>query len=127
VLIERMSSPGIEMIVGARRDPQWGPVIAVGFGGVRVELLDDVRLLAPDVIERDILDELAKLRGAKRLAGVHGSPPADTASLATIILKVAALMRAVPDVTEIDLNPVVVYPQGCGACALDALVVVRES
>jgi acyl-CoA synthetase (NDP forming) len=126
VLVERMSPPGIEMIVGARRDPDWGPVIAAGFGGVRVELLDDVRLLAPDVTERDILDELTRLRGAELLAGARSAPPADTAALAAIILKVAALMRAVTDVIEIDLNPVVVYAQGQGACALDALVVVRE-
>jgi acyl-CoA synthetase (NDP forming) len=126
VLVERMSPPGIEMIVGARRDPDWGPVIAAGFGGVRVELLDDVRLLAPDVTERDILDELTRLRGAELLGGARGAPPADTAALAAIILKVAALMRAVTDVIEIDLNPVVVYAQGQGACALDALVVVRE-
>jgi acyl-CoA synthetase (NDP forming) len=127
VLVERMSPPGIEMIVGARRDPDWGPVIAIGFGGIRVELLNDVRLLAPDAVESDILDELNLLRGAKLLTGGGRTAPADTAALAAIILEVAALMRAVPDVVEIDLNPVVVYPQGQGACALDALVVVRES
>jgi acyl-CoA synthetase (NDP forming) len=127
VLVERMLPPGIEMIVGARRDPQWGPVIAVGFGGVRVELLDDVRLLAPDITEPDILDELAKLRGAKLLGGVRAAPPADTAALAAVVLKVATLMRTAPDVIEIDLNPVAVYPQGQGACVLDALIVVRES
>jgi acyl-CoA synthetase (NDP forming) len=127
VLVERMAPPGIEMIVGARCDPQWGPVIAVGFGGVRVELLDDVRLLAPDVTEDEILDELARLRGAELLADIRGAPPADTAALAEIVLKVAAVMRAVPEVIEIDLNPVMVYPQGQGACALDALVVVRET
>jgi hypothetical protein len=122
-----MSPPGIEMIVGARRDPDWGPVIAVGFGGVRAELLDDVRLLAPDVTEEEILHELGRLRGAKLLAGVRGGPLADTAALAAIVLRVAALMRTVPDVIEIDLNPVAVCPQGPGACVLDALVVVRES
>jgi acyl-CoA synthetase (NDP forming) len=125
VLVERMAPPGIEMFVGARRDPDWGPVIAAGFGGVRVELLDDMRLFAPDVTESDILDELSKLRGAK-LLGADGAPPADTVALAAIILKVAALMRAVPDLIEIDLNPVVIYPRGQGAWALDALVVVRE-
>jgi acyl-CoA synthetase (NDP forming) len=127
VLVERMSPPGIEMIVGARRDPQWGPVIAMGFGGVRVELLDDVRLLAPDVTEEDILNELGLLRAAKCLHRVRGALPADTAALAAIILKVAVLMRTVPDIIEIDLNPIVVHPQGQGACALDALVVLRES
>ena len=97
--------------------------MAVGFGGVLVEILDDVRLMAPDVTTADIMRELGRLRGAKLLAGARGAPPADVAALAAIVAKVAALMRAAPDVIEIDLNPVMVYPQGQGACALDALVV----
>jgi acyl-CoA synthetase (NDP forming) len=125
VLIERMSPRGLEFIVGARRDPAWGPVVAVGFGGVLVEILDDVRLMAPDVTRDDILRELGRLRGAKLLAGARGAPPADAAALAAIVAKVAELMRAMPEVIEIDLNPVMVYPRGEGACALDALVVSR--
>jgi acyl-CoA synthetase (NDP forming) len=126
VLIEQMSPPGLEFIVGAQRDPDWGPVVAVGFGGTFVEILDDVRLMAPDVTTEEIVRELSRLRGAKLLAGARGDPPADVAALAAIVVKVAALMRAVPDVMEIDLNPVIVYPQGQGACALDALVVARD-
>jgi acyl-CoA synthetase (NDP forming) len=126
VLIEKMLRPGLEFIVGARRDPDWGPVVAVGFGGLLVEILDDVRLMAPDATTEDIMRELGRLRGAKLLAGVRGAPPADVAALAAIVAKVAALMRAVPDLIEIDLNPTVVYPQGRGVCALDALVVARD-
>jgi acetate---CoA ligase (ADP-forming) len=126
VLIERMSRPGVEFIVGARRDPDWGPVVAVGFGGTFVEILDDVRLMAPDVTTLDIVRELGRLRGAKLFAGARGAPPADVTALAAIVAKVAALMCAAPDVMEIDLNPVMVYPQGQGACALDALVVVKS-
>jgi acyl-CoA synthetase (NDP forming) len=125
VLVERMSAPGIEIIVGARRDPDWGAVVVVGFGGVLVEILDDVRLMAPDVTEDDVVHELARLRGAKLFAGARGAPPADIAALAAIVAKVAALMRDVQDVMEIDLNPVMVCPRGQGACALDALVIVR--
>ena len=122
VLIERMFRPGLEFIVGARRDPDWGPVVAVGFGGTLVEILDDVRLMAPDVTNEDIVRELGQLRGAKLLDGVRGAPRGDIAALAAIVAKVAALIRAVPDMMEIDLNPVIVYPQGQGACALDALI-----
>jgi acetate---CoA ligase (ADP-forming) len=123
VLVERMSQRGLEFIVGARRDPGWGPVVAVGFGGVLVEILDDVRLMAPDVTTDEIMHELGRLRGAKLLAGARGAPPADVAALAAIVATVAGLMRARPEVIEIDLNPVMVYPAGQGACALDALVV----
>jgi acetate---CoA ligase (ADP-forming) len=126
VLIERMSRPGLEFIVGAKRDPDWGPVVAVGFGGLLVEILDDVRLMAPDVTTADIVRELGRLRGAKLLAGVRGALPADVAALAAIVAKVAALMGAAPEVIEIDLNPVMVYPQGQGACALDVLVVTKS-
>src|ERR1700719_4859508 len=95
------------------------------FGGTLVEILDDVRLMAPEVTTQDIVRELGRLRGAKLLAGARGAPPADVTALAAIVVKVAALMRAAPDVMEIDLNPVTVYPQGQGACALDALVIVE--
>jgi acetate---CoA ligase (ADP-forming) len=124
VLIERMSPLGLEMIVGARRDPAWGPVIAVGFGGTLVEILDDVRVMPPDLTTEEIMQELGRLRGAKLFSGVRGAPPADVVALAAIVAKVAVLMRARPEVIEIDLNPVMVYPQGEGACALDALVVM---
>jgi len=126
VLIERMSRPGLEFIVGARRDPDWGPVVAVGFGGTLVEIMDDVRLIAPDVTTDDVVRELRRLRGASLLAGVRGAPPADVAALAAIVAKVAALMRAAPEVMEIDLNPIMVYSKGQGACALDALVVSKS-
>jgi acyl-CoA synthetase (NDP forming) len=127
ILVERMSRPGLEFIVGARFDPAWGPVIAVGLGGVLVEILDDVRLMAPDVTEAEVVRELHRLRGAKLLAGARSAPPIDVDALATIVAKVAALMRAAPEVTEIDLNPVMVYPRGQGACALDALVVATPA
>jgi len=127
VLVERMSPPGVEMVVGARRDPDWGAVVMVGLGGVFVEVLDDVRLVAPDATVEEITAEIGKLHGAKLLAGMRGAPPADIEALADIVAKTAALMRARPEIAEIDLNPVTVYAKGKGACALDALVVVGPS
>ncbi|MEA3024391.1 MAG: hypothetical protein QOK01_3243 [Alphaproteobacteria bacterium] len=124
ILIEEMVPGGIEMVVGARNDPDWGAVVMVGFGGVWVEALDDVRLLAPDATIEEIIGEIAKLRGAKLLQGARGAPPADLAALADIVAAVAALMRATPELLEIDLNPVVVHGAGRGARALDALVVI---
>ena len=126
VLVERMSRPGVEMLVGGRRDPAWGAVLMVGVGGVFVEALDDVRLLAPDATRDEIIDAIAALRGAKLLGGLRGAPRADVAALADIVGRVAALMRATPQLAEIDLNPVVVHPDGQGASALDALVVIDD-
>jgi succinyl-CoA synthetase beta subunit len=125
VLVEEMVPGGIEMVVGARNDPDWGAVVMVGLGGVWVEALDDVRLLAPDATTEEIIGEIAKLRGAKLLLqGARGAPPADLAALADIVAAVAALMRATPALEEIDLNPVVVHGTGRGARALDALVAI---
>lgn len=124
LLVERMSPRGVEMVVGARRDADWGAVVMVGLGGVFVEALDDVRLIAPDATVDEIVAEIGRLRGTKLLAGVRGAPPADVASLADIVAKIAALMRALPEIAEIDLNPVMVYAKTKGACALDALVVI---
>lgn len=127
VLVERMSPPGLEMVVGARRDPAWGAVVMVGLGGVWIEALDDVRLIAADATRDEITAEIGRLRGAKLLQGARGAPPADVAALVEIVATVAALIRAAPDLVEIDLNPVMVYPAGQGACALDALVVIETA
>jgi acetate---CoA ligase (ADP-forming) len=123
ILVEAMGTGGIEMVVGARRDPDWGVVLMVGLGGIWVEALRDVRLLPADLDEQRIVAEIGKLRGAALLAGLRGQPPADIEALAAVIARVGALMRATPAIVEIDINPVAVYPRGKGAVALDALIV----
>jgi acyl-CoA synthetase (NDP forming) len=124
VLVEPMAPRGIELIVGGRRDPEWGPILLVGFGGVQAEVLRDVRLLPPDVTEAVIVHELNLLHGSALLRGFRGAPPADMAAVAQLIARLGRLLRAEPKIKEIDLNPVMVYPQGQGALALDALMLV---
>ncbi len=123
VLIEAMGAPGVELIVGGRNDPEWGPVVVVGFGGVQAEILKDSRLLAPDANEAEILAELRKLKGAALLEGFRGSPPLDLEALVRIVRAIGRLLLDEPSVREVDLNPVVIYPRGEGAVALDALIV----
>jgi acyl-CoA synthetase (NDP forming) len=122
VLVERMADEGVEMIVGARRDPDWGPVLLVGLGGVWTEALADVRLMPPDLSGEEIIAEINKLKGARALHGLRGVPPVDIPALADVVSRVAALMRARPEIREIDINPLVAYPKG--VLALDALIVV---
>jgi acyl-CoA synthetase (NDP forming) len=122
VLVEKMSKPGVELIVGGRNDPDWGPVILVGFGGVQAEILKDVRLLPPDLAATAIAQELYALKSGALLRGFRGSPPLDVAAVAQIIAAVGGLLLAEPSLREIDLNPVIVYPAGDGAIALDALL-----
>ena len=124
VLVERMGAAGCEMIVGARHDPQWGPVVLVGFGGVTAEVLRDVRLLPADLTPAAVRRELDKLKGAALLHGHRGKPACDVAALAELVAALGALMQAEPRLVEIDLNPVMVYPEGQGVLALDALMLI---
>jgi acyl-CoA synthetase (NDP forming) len=127
VLIETMAAPGIEMMVGGRRDPAWGPVVMVGLGGIWVEALGDVRLMAADLSAAAIAAEIAQLKAHRLLAGLRGRPPADIDALVTVVQKIGALLRGRPEVTEIDINPLMVYPKGQGVLALDVLVVTKTA
>lgn len=121
-LVEAMGARGVEFIVGGRNDPDWGPVVLAGFGGVTAELLGDVRLLPPDLPRPAIVAELRRLKQAALLDGFRGSPPLDVDALAGVVEAVGRLLAGTPAIREIDLNPVVVYPRGRGAVALDALI-----
>jgi succinyl-CoA synthetase beta subunit len=125
VLVERMAPRGgLEMIVGARRDPLWGPVVVVGLGGVWTEALHDARLLPAQASKDEIVAALSQLKVAALLGGLRGSAPRDVDAIAQIAASIGALMQAVPRIVEIDVNPVNVYAQGEGALALDALIVM---
>lgn len=124
VLVERMGSRGLELIIGGRNDPEWGPVVLVGFGGIQAEILQDVRLLTPDLPRNAILAELGKLKSAALLNGFRGEPARDIDAVAEIVEQVSRLLVSNPSIQEIDLNPVVVHAAGEGAVALDALLLV---
>jgi len=123
ILVEKMAAPGVEMIVGAKRDPNWGPVLLVGLGGIWTETLKDVRLLPPDLSEGMILTEIAKLKGYALLRGARGLPSRDCAALAKTVALIGGVILARPELTEIDINPLVVYGENQGGVAVDALIV----
>lgn len=120
VLVERMATPGLEMILGARRDPEWGPILMVGLGGLWTEALKDVRLIAPDLDEDAILAEIGKLKGAALLSGMRGSPPLDARAVAATAAILGRIIRTASNLDEIEINPLAVYPSG--VLALDALM-----
>lgn len=124
VLIEKMSRRGIELIIGAKNDPEWGPVVLAGFGGVTAEILQDVCLITPDMSESLIEKRLFSLKQKDLLKGYRGSPALDVDALVAMIRKITRIMIAEPTLIELDLNPVILYPQGEGAVALDALILV---
>jgi hypothetical protein len=119
-----MSKRGLEMVVGAKRDPHWGPVIVAGIGGVLIEAIGDVRLMPADLSEEAVVAELLKLKTAKLLKGFRGAPASDLNAIAKVAVAVGHLMRTNPEIMEIDVNPLMVYAEG--ASALDALIVTGE-
>lgn len=129
VLVECMGPRGLELVVGARRDPQWGPVVLVGLGGIWIEALHDVRLIPAGMAEDDIVVELGRLKAAAVLRGIRGSAAVDLRAIAGVVARVGEQMRANPAITEIDINPLVAYPAGSAVpvLALDALVVATDT
>ncbi|MGB3798117.1 MAG: acetate--CoA ligase family protein [Alteraurantiacibacter sp.] len=124
VLVEKMGTMGVEMIVGAKHDPQWGAVVLAGFGGVTAEILKDVKLFTPDLSVEQVKKGLLALKQAPLLTGWRGSPALDVDALAQMIVTMGRIMTGNPSIREVDLNPVIVYPQGGGVIALDALMLV---
>ena len=127
ILVEAMARPGLEMIVGARRDPEWGVVSMVGLGGIWVETLRDVQLLPAGADEQAMIAALKKLRGALLLQGARGARPVDLAAVARVAAILSDLVEQSPDVAEIEINPLLAYPAGEGVLALDALIVMRPA
>ncbi len=124
-LVETMAPKGLEMVVGGRRDPNWGPVVLFGLGGIWIETLKDVRLIPADMPEAQIVDELGKLKASSLLEGARGSAPIDTAALAKVVAQIGHLLLTHPEIAEIDVNPLVAYPVGVAPVALDALIILE--
>lgn len=125
VLVEPMAKRGLELILGAKSDPEWGPVVMVGMGGVVAEALNDSRILPADASEARIRAELGRLAGAALLGPFRGAPARDVDAMIATVRQLGRFVRAHPEVAEIDINPLVVYPQGEGVALLDALMTVR--
>jgi acyl-CoA synthetase (NDP forming) len=125
VSVQKMAKPGTEVIVGMTTDPQFGPVMMFGLGGIMVEVLKDVSFRLVPLTDRDASQMISEIKGRPVLDGFRGQPAADVEALKSTILKVAQFVEKHPEVREIDLNPVFAYPDG--AVAVDARIVVAES
>ncbi len=124
LLVEPMADPGVELIVGVRRDPSFGPVVLVGVGGLLAEVLDDVAIRLAPVRRDEAAAMLDSLRGRRLLDGVRGRPAVDRGSIVDLIVGLGCLAMSRPDLVEVDLNPVIASPEG--AVAVDALVVLTD-
>jgi acetyltransferase len=122
--VQQMAAGGMEVIVGAQRDPQFGPLVMFGLGGVTVEVLKDVAFRLAPLSEEDAREMVMETAAGKLLAGVRGQPRRDIDAVVRAIRGVGQLMADLPAVAEVDLNPLMVGQAGEGAWAVDARIVL---
>jgi acetate---CoA ligase (ADP-forming) len=126
VLIQPMISGGVETMIGVTEDPLFGPLIGFGLGGVHVEILGDVRFRVAPLTDHDADELLREIRGFRLLEGYRGHPPADIDALREILLRLSRMAQEIPEITEIDLNPVIALPPGDGCRIVDARIQVGQ-
>jgi acyl-CoA synthetase (NDP forming) len=119
-VVQQMAKPGIEMLVGVVHDPQFGPVVACGAGGVQVELLKDVSIRLTPLSNEDAAEMIHELKTYPLLTGFRGSVVCDVAALEEGLLRVSAMVEDIPQIAELDCNPYVVHEKG--ATILDARI-----
>jgi len=122
VELQREVRGGIEALVGVVSDPTFGPLVVCGLGGVQVELLRDASFRMPPVTDLDAAEMIDRLRLKPLLDGYRGAPAGDKGALLALVQRVSALVEAVPELREMDLNPVKVLPPGQGVVAVDARI-----
>jgi len=125
VSVQKMVRPGTEVIVGTSKDPQFGPVIMFGLGGIFVEVLKDVSFRIIPVDRRDAQEMIKEIKGYPLLQGVRGKEPADISVLVEIILKISSFVDENPQVKELELNPVFAYKDA--AVAVDARIILEQA
>jgi len=128
-LIEEMASPGLEVVVGGVVDPEFGPMIMTGLGGVFVEVMKDVSFRICPITRADAAEMLSELRGAPLLQGARGRAPVSTDALIDILVKIGGekglLTQSADEIAEIDINPIIVTAEG--ATAVDARFILQQS
>jgi len=119
-LVQQMVGGGVEVILGGKRDPSFGPVVMFGLGGIHVEVFEDVAFRVAPLTRADAEEMIAEVRGRKLLEGARGRPPADREALVEAILALSRLLMENPSVADIDINPLLARPDG--VVAVDARV-----
>jgi acetate---CoA ligase (ADP-forming) len=126
-LVQEMIGDGVEMVVGVTHDPSFGPLVMTGMGGTLVELLKDVAVRITPLTDEDVDQMLSSLRMRPLLTGFRGQPPADIDALKDLLYRINAMVEDLPEVAELDLNPVFVREQGQGVAAVDVRMKVAEA
>ena len=124
VSVQKMVRPATEVIVGTSKDPQFGPVIMFGLGGIFVELLKDVSFRVIPVERKDAQEMIEEIKGFPLLQGFRGMEPASISALVEIILKISKLIEENPQIKELELNPIFAYRNK--AVAVDARIILEK-
>jgi acetyltransferase len=123
---EMVPSGGMEVLVGMNRDPQFGPLVTFGLGGIYVETLKDVTFRLAPFSAHEAAEMLGEIRAHALLDGVRGQPPMDKAALTDTLLRVSQLVHDFPQIAELDINPLMVYPNNQGAVAIDMRLILTK-
>jgi acyl-CoA synthetase (NDP forming) len=126
-LVQQYVPGGHEALVGMTRDPAFGPLVAFGAGGVQAELIGDVTLRMHPLTDRDAGEMIREIRSARLLDGYRGAPAADKLALKDLLLQVSALVSALPEIAELDLNPVKLLAPGEGLRVVDCRIRVARA
>jgi len=125
--VQEMAPPGgLEVLVGMNNDPQFGPLVTFGLGGIYVEVLKDVTFRVAPFTVRDAELMLKEIRTHALLDGVRGQPPVDKEAIVDTLLRIGQLVQEFTEIAEMDINPLIVYPEGQGAIAIDMRLVLSK-
>jgi acetyltransferase len=126
--VQEMAPPGgMEVLIGMNRDPQFGPLVTFGLGGIYVEALKDVTFRIAPFTRLDAEAMLTEIRSKALLDGVRGKPPVDKEALIKTLLRIGQFVQDYPEIAELDINPLIVYPEGQGALAIDMRLVLESA
>jgi len=128
ILVQEMIQGGSEVMIGMSQDPQFGPTIVFGLGGIFVEILKDISLRVAPISPADAEQMVKEIKGYPMLTGVRGKKRADIEAVVDVLLRISKLAKDWEDtISEIDINPLIVFDEGHGVKAVDALVVLKSS
>jgi acyl-CoA synthetase (NDP forming) len=113
-------------MAGVTHDPLFGPLIAFGLGGIHVEILGDVQFRITPLTDRDAAEMVRGIKGYRLLAGYRGHPPADVEAIEEVLLRISRLVEDIPEIGEVDLNPIFALPPGQGCRIVDARIRVAQ-
>ena len=126
VLMQEMAGKGVEVIIGCARDSKFGPIVMFGLGGTLVEALKDVTFRLAPMYIASAENMIRSIKTFNILQGVRGNPPSDLDAIRECILRVSALVADHPEIGELDINPLIVYPEGKGAVVADCRIMLAS-